>query len=310
MLSLRTYLEILRKKGLYMCLREAKKAVWPIWWTRSRAAIEQIQAERASNYLWRQYKDLILKPLDETQQTNELTRIVWVCWLQGREQAPEIVKRCLASMELRAPEYEIRLITAENMFDFVRLPEHIVQRYREGRIPFAHFSDILRVALLAEHGGVWLDATVLLTSSLPEQVSAEPFFMLQRSVLSSLPHAGSNWFLSARKGNPIMQRMVELLCAYWKHENGLRDYYIFHLFLYLLLTRTAEGQKMLKSMPYVQNVDAHTLQFCLFEDFNEAQWKHICSRSAIHKLTWKFNHNEPLDKFGTFYDHILHHMHL
>lgn len=310
MRSIKTYLEILRKKGFVGCWHEAKKAVWPLWWTRSRAAIEQIQAERASNYLWRQYKDLILKPLDETQQAEESTHIIWVCWLQGREQAPEIVKRCLASMELRAPEYEIRLITAENMFDFVRLPEHIVQRYREGRIPFAHFSDILRVALLAEHGGVWLDATVLLTGSLPEQVSAEPFFMLQRSVLSSLPHAGSNWFLSARKGNPIMQRMVELLCAYWKRENGLRDYYIFHLFLYLLLTRNAEGQKMLKSMPYVQNVDAHVLQKCLFEAYDEKNWTTMTSHSSIHKLTWKFNHNEPLEKRGTNYDYILHHLHL
>ena len=310
MRSIKTYLDILRKKGFVGCWHEAKKAVWPLWWTRSRAAIEQIQAERASKYLWRYYKDLIMKPLDETSQADEPTRSIWVCWLQGREQAPEIVKRCLASMELLAPEYEIRLITAENMFDFVRLPEHIVQRYREGRIPFAHFSDILRVALLAEHGGVWLDATVLLTSSLPEQVSAEPFFMLQRSVLSSLPHAGSNWFLSARKGNPIMQRMVELLCAYWKHENGLRDYYIFHLFLYLLLTRNAEGQKMLKSMPYVQNVDAHVLQKCLFEAYDENVWKQMTSRSPIHKLTWKFNHNEPLDKKGTNYDYILHHLHI
>lgn len=310
MRSIKTYFEILRKKGLYMCLREAKKAIWPIWWTHSRAAIEQVQAERASKYLWRYYKALITKPLDETQQAEEPTRIIWVCWLQGMENAPEIVKKCVASVKQNMPRYEVRVLTAENIFEYVTLPEHIVQRYREGRIPFAHFSDILRVALLAEHGGVWLDATVLLTSSLPEQVSAEPFFMLQRSVLSSLPHAGSNWFLSARKGNPIMQRMVELLCAYWKHENGLRDYYIFHLFLYLLLTRNAEGQKMLKSMPYVQNVDAHVLQKCLFEAYDEKNWKTITSHSSIHKLTWKFKHNEPLNKKGTNYDHILHHLHL
>ena len=59
MRSIKTYLEILRKKGLYMCLREAKKAAWPIWWTHNRAAIEQIQAERTSKYLLRHYKNLI-----------------------------------------------------------------------------------------------------------------------------------------------------------------------------------------------------------------------------------------------------------
>ena len=310
MRSIKIYLDILRKKGFVGCWHEALKAVWPIWWTRNRAAIEQIQAERASRYLWKHYQELIMKPLDQTQQADEPTRIIWVCWLQGREQAPAIVKRCLASMAYWAPEYEIRLITAENMFDLVHLPEHIKQRYQKGRIPFAHFSDVLRVALLAEYGGVWLDATVLLTGALPESVSTEPFFMLQRSVLSNLPHAGSNWYMSARKGNPIMQRMVELLCAYWKRENGLRDYYIFHLFLYLLFTRNPEGQKIWKLMPYVQNIDAHVLQKCLFDAYDEKRWKTITSHSSIHKLTWKFIHNEPLAESGTNYDYILHHLHL
>lgn len=310
MRSIRTYLEILRKKGLYMCLREAKKAVWPIWWTHSKAAIEQIQAERASRYLWRHYKELIMTPLDETQQTNELTRIVWVCWLQGMENAPEIVKQCVASVKRYMPNYEVRVLTADNIFDFVTLPEHIVRKYKNGTITFTHFSDILRTALLVQQGGIWLDATVLLTESIPIEMTEAPLFFLQKSVLSSIPHAGSSWFIAAHKGNAVFQRVSDMLSAYWKHENILRDYYLFHCILYLILTRNAQAFASFKAMPYIPNVDAHTLQFYLFEDFNEAQWKHICSRSAIHKLTWKFNHNEPLEKSGTYYDYILHHMHL
>lgn len=82
MRSLKTYYSILRKKGFYTCLRELKIAVWPLWLTHSRAAIEQIQAERASSYLWHKYGSLIAKPFD-VHQTNEPTRIIWLCWLQG-----------------------------------------------------------------------------------------------------------------------------------------------------------------------------------------------------------------------------------
>ena len=310
MRSIKTYLEILRKKGLYMCLREAKKAIWPIWWTHSRAAIEQIQAERASQYLWRHYKELIVKPLDETQQENEPTRVIWVCWLQGMENAPEIVKRCVDSVKRNMPKYEVRVLTAENMFEYVTLPEHIVRKYKNGTITFTHFSDILRTALLVQHGGIWLDATVLLTDALPTQMTDAPIFFLQKSKLQLIPHMGSNWFLVSYKGNPVMTRMLDLLCVYWQRENVVRDYYIYHLFLYLLLTRNAQGIEVQRVIPYVPNVDAHTLQFNLFEDYSETQWEHMIFRSPIHKLTWKFNHNEPLDKRGTNYDYILHHMHL
>jgi len=148
MRSIKTYLEILRKKGMYMCLREAKKAVWPIWWTHSRAAIEQIQSERTSRYLWQHYKELMMAPLDETQQTNEPTRVVWVCWLQGMENAPEIVKQCIASVKQHMPKYEVRVLTADNIFEFVTLPEHVIRKYINGTITFTHFSDILRTALL------------------------------------------------------------------------------------------------------------------------------------------------------------------
>ena len=310
MRSIKTYLEILRKKGLYMCLREAKKTVWPIWWTHSRAAIEQIQAERASDYLWRHYKDMIVKPLEETQEATKPTRIIWMCWLQGMDNAPEIVKRCVDSVKRNMPNYEVRVLTAENMYEYVTLPEHIVRKYKNGTITFTHFSDILRTALLVQHGGIWLDATVLLTDALPTHMTDAPLFFLQRSKLQAIPHMGSSWFIVAHKGNAVLRRVLELLSAYWKRENTLWDYYLFHLFFYLVIAKNSQGIEVQKVIPYLPNVDAHTLQFSLFNEYDEQIWRQTTSRSPIHKLTWKFNHNEPLDKCGTNYDYILHHMHL
>ena len=304
MRSIKTYWDILRKKGLYMCLREAKKALCPLWWTHSRAAIEQIQSERASHYLWRQYKALITKPLDVEQQAHQPTHIVWVCWLQGMDNAPDIVKRCIASIPHYMADYEVRVLTSENLFDYVTLPEHIIRKYKKGIISFTHFSDILRTALLVQHGGIWLDATVLLTDKIPVEIVDKPLFFLQKSKLQSVPHSGSSWFLVAHKGNPVLQRVLELLSAYWEHRTILRDYYLFHLLLHLVLTRNEQGIAAQKAIPYVPNSDAHTLQFALFDNYSADMWKHIIARSPIHKLTWKFNHNEPLEMKGTFYDHI------
>ena len=310
MRSIKTYREILRKKGLYTCMRELKKAIWPLWFTNSRAAIEQIQAERASRYLFRSYGRLITEPLDETKQAVIPTRIIWICWLQGVERAPEIVKRCIASVRRYMAAYEIRIITAENISDNVILPEYIIRKYKKGTITPAHFSDILRTALLVQHGGIWLDATVLLSDSIPTEMTEAPLFVFQKSCLQALPHFGSNWFIVAHKGNPVLQRMLDLLYAYWQKENIVRDYFIYHIFLYLIFTCNQQGQHAKKAIPYIPNVDVHTLQFSLFEAYTDKGWQQIISRSVIHKLTWKFNHNEPLEKHGTFYDYILHHLHI
>ena len=305
MRSLKTYYSILRKKGFYTCLRELKKAVWPLWFTRNREAIELIQAERASRYLLCRYGSLIAKPLD-TPQSNVPTRIIWLCWLQGLDQAPEIVQKCVASVKHYMPDYKVQILTSENIFDFVSLPEHIVRKYQKGTISFTHFSDILRTALLVQHGGIWLDATVLLTDELPTQMTETPLFLLQKSKLSQIPHFGSNWFLVSYKGNAVMKRMFDLLCAYWANENKVCDYFIYHLFLYLLLTRNEQGVAAQKEIQYIPNVDAHTLQFSLFDEYNEHIWQQIISRSPIHKLTWKFKDTSLLKKQGTYYNHILH----
>ena len=45
---------------------------------------------------------------------NGVPRIVWCAWLQGIEQAPALVKACIASQKRALPDYEFRFIDLEN----------------------------------------------------------------------------------------------------------------------------------------------------------------------------------------------------
>lgn len=116
-------------------------------------------------------------PLKGDLQTNDLGRTkpsfkgglegpgpyVWSCWLQGWENAPDIAKACLASLKRGLKGVEIVELDGENYIQWVTLPEYIVEKYKKGYIPHAMFSDMLRLQLLAQHGGVWIDSTVLYT---------------------------------------------------------------------------------------------------------------------------------------------------
>ena len=88
---------------------------------------------------------------------------IWFCWLQGLEQAPPLVKLCYEALGQKLPDREIVVIDAKNVFDYITLPEEIVEKWKRGIIGPAHFSDLIRLELLVRYGGYWIDATVYLS---------------------------------------------------------------------------------------------------------------------------------------------------
>ena len=48
---------------------------------------------------------------------------VWICWFQGIDNAPELVRKCYESIEKNLIGKEIVLITSENMNDYVQFPD-------------------------------------------------------------------------------------------------------------------------------------------------------------------------------------------
>ena len=309
MRSLSTYISIFRKKGFYVCFQELRKAVQPVWLTRQRGAIDRIMQERAYHYLLRHYSRIASEPVkasDTTPQAEEkaIPKHIWVCWLQGEDQMPDIVKKCFASVKTFASDYTIHLITNENLFNYVHLPEHIVRKYQNGIISFTHFSDILRTCLLYEHGGIWLDSTVLLTGQLPPFITAETFFVYRPSWLQDTRTALSNWLISSTAHHPIITKQRQLLFSYWERENKLRDYYVFHLLFRIAVEYNAECREAYMRMPYRCNSAPHSMQFRAFEPYSDRLWTDITSQSPVHKLSWKFKEDKT-SLSDTIYRHIL-----
>ena len=58
---------------------------------------------------------------------------VWVCWWQGEESMPELVKMCFKRLKdtLPADITELHLITFDNYKDYVMFPAHIEQKFKE-----------------------------------------------------------------------------------------------------------------------------------------------------------------------------------
>lgn len=231
-------------------------------------------------------------------------RRVWICWLQGIDNAPGLVKKCYTSIREHIKDREIVLITSANRRDYIELPDYIERKYEAGIITHTHFSDLLRVALLAKYGGTWIDATVFCTGgTIPRYMLDSDFFVFQNLKPGADGHVlnMSNWFITAKAGNKFVLAIREMLFAYWKKKNDVADYFIFHMFFAMIANFYADDWK--KVVPYSNSVP-HILLLRLFERYDDDCYKELKRICPFHKLSYKLKQESTALK-GTYYDVIL-----
>ena len=178
---------------------------------------------------------LDVKPEVSVKRHNTSSRIVWICWFQGVDSAPELVKRCIESVQRHATDAQVILLNDENIPQYLDLPQHIKKKYASGHISKAQYSDIIRTSLLYEYGGVWMDATVFMTKSLPESFYENEFSSLRFENDENALSQGfwTAYFLASRKGCILTKFVRDILYRYWLHHDTLIEYFLIdYSFLY------------------------------------------------------------------------------
>ncbi|MFV0313151.1 MAG: capsular polysaccharide synthesis protein [Dysgonomonas sp.] len=230
---------------------------------------------------------------------------VWVCWLQGMENAPLVVQRCYESLHKHLKDRDIVLLTLNNIGEYITFPKYIIDKREKGIISNTHFSDLLRIELLVNYGGTWIDSTVLCTSSnVPEYIFNSDLFFYQTLKPGRDGHSIglSSWFISATTNNKILLITRELLYEYWLKNNSLIDYFLLHIFICIVCEKYPDEQKKIIKF---SNSIPHILQLDLFDSFDEKKYEAIKQMTCFHKLSYKFE-KELLEKEGTFYDIVIH----
>lgn len=245
----------------------------------------RVELERWKYYcmLRKKYKKLI-ESFPYYKSTGIRNKTIWWCWLQGEDKAPALCKACLRSLRQHLTDYDIVVITNNNMLDYVHPPKYIIEKFRMGIVTMTHFSDLLRTMLLVEHGGVWIDSTVYCTG-FREDYFNEPLFLFKNLQLAGSPSiVASSWLISSEKGHPILRSIQDLLFLYWKENNKLIHYFLFHLFFHMTVEKYHE---LWNEMPCYSNIPPHFLQHDLFKPYEESLASRIRRQSDFHKLSYK-----------------------
>lgn len=252
-----------------------------------------------SNYLQEHKNDLL-----EQKKSD----IIWTIWLQGMDNAPEIVKLCYESMKANITGKKIIVITEDNYSDYVQFPDYIMEKYQSGKISKVHFSDLLRIELLTQHGGTWLDGTVYCSGPIEkEYIFDSDLFLFQnlKPGADGKCRLISSWLMTSTSNNKIILLTRALLHNYWKKHNHAIDYFILHDFFQLAIETYPEEWK--KVIPFSNSIP-HILLLRLFEQYDEKIWNAVKAICPIHKLSYKFD-SKKFEEKGTYYDVVLKNSH-
>ena len=223
-------------------------------------------------------------------------RIIWQYWAQGYDDVPAVVRRCLESVEKWAPDYLIIRLSDQNLHEYIDIPEFVAAKRKY--FSFAHFSDLLRLMLLTVYGGIWMDATILLSGPLPEEYIQRDFFVFRRDPTE--PHISYwrntyayyfgwakgfrvnmlNSFIVARKASQPISDLCSLMLLWWEEHNSMPDYFFFQIL--------CDVYGFPADMPLVSDTRPHYLQqFMNDSRFTLLSEAEILRSISIHKLTYK-----------------------
>lgn len=231
-------------------------------------------------------------------------KTIWVCWLQGIENAPSLVQKCVKSIRNHAGEYKVVELTENNISQYITIPDYIWEKYRKGILSRTHFSDALRFALLSEKGGIWMDATTLMTGNLPDYATDTPLFVYHSDQKGSSLLSVN--FISCYQHHPLVEDTYRMIKAYWEAENRTVDYNMTAVFWTIATRANKQNADLWQQVLFVPTGIKEILIHELNNPYTADRWKQICALSPIHKLTYKFAEcGIDTERKGSFYEYII-----
>ncbi len=276
----------------------------PLWYSREkRRQIRTNYLVKTADKYFQKYLSAV-KNIKETKVVkDDENEKIFSIWLQGEENAPELVKACYRSIR-RNCKQELVVLDEKTLFNYITLPKEIIEKRKQGLIKHAHFADICRVELLYEHGGIWLDSTDFVTASIPQFMIDSDFFMFLVRTGGTFGYSFcQNCYIRARKGSYLLAAWRAMMLDYWIHENAELDYFMHQLLFKTLVTHDERAKEYFEKMPHVFQDGTHALWWDYKDKpFDKKVFKDVTKNAFFQKTTFKNMENVIP---GSFADEML-----
>ncbi len=249
----------------------------------------------------------IIKNLNLRSEQDSLERNIFVFWWDGFESAPDIVKKCLKSVESNYKGFNVIRISQKNYKDYTDIDPLILKEFEEGKVSVQSFSDILRFNLLKNNGGMWIDATIFflneydLVGKLDESQSFNTLeFASSRNFLKYKGYdcSWSGFFIASKKNGLFVRTMDAIFKEYYKTYGTYSLYFFIDAAFMACKVNKVDNNVLMKSQQCVGDM-------FLLSKIGNSQYDESCM-TEISKLPQKLAWNIRLsENKGTFYAKIL-----
>jgi len=134
----------------------------------------------------------------ETKETR-IPKVIHYCWFGGNPM-PELAQKCIASWKKYCPDYEIKEWNETNID--INSIDYMREAYEEKAWPFV--SDVARLQIIYEYGGIYLDTDVEILRSFDPLLDDGAFMGLEDG-----KHVASGLGFGAEKNHKLIKSLLD-----------------------------------------------------------------------------------------------------
>lgn len=204
---------------------------------------------------------------------------VWVCWLQGREYMPKWCNTCVEQLDTQLEQNQKKFfLSFDNISEYVDLPDYIYDLLHSGKMTNVAFTDILRHALLAAYGGVWIDSAIYTTNRPFRDLKQYKFWTVNFADDDYVLQDASrgkwiNGLLYSKAGGEICVFCYNALLYLWKKRERIIDYLQLDYIIWIAYTKLPEIKQLIDAVPVsncnIRELNSHFNDIYDMEKFEE-----------------------------------------
>ena len=278
-----------------------------------RQSILRYKNKTFTHYLQKYYRQATESRKGSAARENDSGNSIWTAWLQGEENAPEVIRITLASIRENANGHPVIVISNENVDSYIDIPQSIKDKHESGLMGHAHYADVIRMMILAKYGGIWLDATMMLHEPIPEEAFQCSFYSVGFKAGNEEKYiSGNKWLVRVIGGkmeSVYLSAISRMLTNYWEDHNTAIDYFVFDYLIYVLYENDRSFRQIVDKL-YRMDHYTNELRKIINEPFDEKTIKDLCIKNQIYTLTYRGNYHKQTPEgcmtfYGYFYNHFL-----
>ena len=160
--------------------------------------------------------------ISTSSESKKIPKKIYTFW--HSEILPEILQKCIKTWSYHNPDYEIIVMNFANYRNYCS-EDILAMKHIDKFKNIQRTSDFIRLAVLKENGGIWLDISSVCTSSFDSLLSSDKNgIILYASRFGYKYPVLENWFIACEKNSPFI---LEWYNVFIKGSQQFDDYKLF-----------------------------------------------------------------------------------